>query len=102
MIKAATIHLAILLGTALLRAGAPLTAAESILLWPESAPGAKGNAPADKPAITVHLPAPEKANGAAIVICPGGGYRGLVVGAEGHIAAEWLGQHGVTGIVLEY
>ncbi|HLX65157.1 MAG TPA: alpha/beta hydrolase [Planctomycetota bacterium] len=102
MIKAATIHLAILLGTALLRAGAPLTAAESILLWPESAPGAKGNAPADKPAITVHLPAPEKANGAAIVICPGGGYGALMMSYEGHDVAKWLNEHGVAGIVLQY
>ena len=53
-------------------------------------------------AITVHLPSPEKANGAAVVICPGGGYGGLVVGAEGHGIAQWLNQHGIAGIVLEY
>jgi acetyl esterase/lipase len=51
-------------------------------------------------AITVHRPA--KGNGAAVVICPGGGYGGLVTGAEGHGIARWLNQHGVTGIVLEY
>jgi acetyl esterase/lipase len=50
--------------------------------------------------ITIHRPA--KPNGAAVVICPGGGYSGLVVGAEGHGIATWLNQHGVTGIVLEY
>ena len=50
--------------------------------------------------ITVHQPpAP---NGTAIVICPGGGYGGLVVGAEGHGIAAWLNQHGITGGVLEY
>lgn len=50
--------------------------------------------------ITVHRPA--KPDGAAVVICPGGGYGGLVVGAEGHGIARWLGEHGVAGVVLEY
>jgi acetyl esterase/lipase len=50
--------------------------------------------------ITLHRPA--KPNGAAIVICPGGGYGGLVTGAEGHGIAAWLNRHGVTGVVLEY
>ena len=45
---------------------------------------------------------PAKANGTAIVICPGGGYGGLVVGPEGHGIAAWLNQHGITGVVLEY
>jgi acetyl esterase/lipase len=51
--------------------------------------------------ITVH-PAAEKPNGAAMVICPGGGYGGLVSGPEGHGIARWLNQHGIAGIVLEY
>lgn len=50
--------------------------------------------------ITVHQA--EKGNGTAVVICPGGGYGGLVTGAEGHGIAKWLNQHGITGIVLEY
>ncbi|MGA0038646.1 MAG: alpha/beta hydrolase [Pirellulales bacterium] len=50
--------------------------------------------------ITVHLP--EQPNGAAIVICPGGGYGGLVVDGEGHGIASWLCSHGIAGIVLEY
>jgi acetyl esterase/lipase len=36
------------------------------------------------------------------VICPGGGYGGLVTGPEGHGIAAWLNQHGITGVVLEY
>lgn len=50
--------------------------------------------------ITVHK-AP-KPNGTAIVICPGGGYGGLVTGPEGHGIAKWLNGHGITGVVLEY
>ena len=50
--------------------------------------------------ITVH--SPSEPNGAAIVICPGGGYGGLVMGPEGHGIAKWLNRHGVTGIVLRY
>jgi len=44
----------------------------------------------------------ENGNGTAIVICPGGGYGGLVTGGEGHGIAQWLNQHGITGVVLEY
>ena len=50
--------------------------------------------------ITVH--SPPAPNGAAVVICPGGGYGGLVMGAEGHGIAKWLNTHGITGIVLRY
>ena len=54
----------------------------------------------DKVTITVHRPGNQ--NGMAIIICPGGGYGGLVTGAEGHGIATWLNQHGIVGIVLEY
>jgi acetyl esterase/lipase len=37
-----------------------------------------------------------------MVICPGGGYGGLVVGGEGHGIAKWLNAHGIAGVVLEY
>jgi len=66
---------------------------ERIALW-------TGKTPISKSAITVHRPA--KPNGASAVICPGGGYGGLVMGAEGHGIAKWLNKHGVTGIVLQY
>src|SRR5262249_46472776 len=45
---------------------------------------------------------PEKPNGTAIVICPGGGYAMLAVHPEGHGIATWLNRHGITGAVLEY
>ena len=75
---------------------------EKIPLWSGSAPIGDGQTEAVQPTITVHQPAADKANGAAVVICPGGGYGGLVVGPEGHGIAQWLVRHGITGIVLEY
>ena len=74
---------------------------EPVLLWPGGAPGALGDKDEDKPTLTAFLPAPEKATGAAIVICPGGGYGGLAP-HEGAGYAEWLAQNGVAGIVLKY
>src|ERR1700677_1564535 len=71
-----------------------------IVLWPEGAPGALGHADTDMPTLTVHLPA--KANGCAVVICPGGGYQHLASDYEGHDVAEWFNTFGVTGFVLRY
>jgi len=75
---------------------------EKISLWPGQAPVGNGSFQAANAFITVHRPDPKRANGAAVVICPGGGYGGLVVGPEGHGIAQWLNQHGIAGIVLEY
>ena len=77
------------------------SAPETILLWPDGAPGALGDNDADKPTITAFLPAADKATGAAIVICPGGGYGGLAP-HEGAGYAEWLVEQGIAGIVLKY
>jgi len=74
---------------------------EPIPLWPAGAPGALGEKDDDKPTLTAFLPAPEKATGAAIVICPGGGYGGLAA-HEGAGYAEWLAENGIAGIVLKY
>ncbi len=74
---------------------------ESILnLWPNGAPSGDGTTTQEKVIIRV-FPAPQP-NGAAVVICPGGGYGGLVTGGEGTGIAAWLNRHGVAGIVLEY
>ena len=75
--------------------------AAKLALWPGQAPVGEGKSEAANAFITVH-PASDKPNGAAMVICPGGGYGGLVVGPEGHGIARWLNQHGIAGIVLEY
>lgn len=71
-------------------------------LWPGQAPVGDGQFETSAAAMTVHRPPPGKATGAAMVICPGGGYGGLVTGPEGHGIAEWLNGHGIAGIVLEY
>lgn len=75
---------------------------EKLALWSGQAPVGDEKFEAANASITVHRPSPEKANGAALVICPGGGYGGLVTGAEGHGIAKWLNEHGIAGIVLEY
>lgn len=72
-----------------------------VRLWPNAAPGALGDAETDVPTLTAYLPDPAKASGAAIVICPGGGYGGLAP-HEGAGYAEWLVENGVAGIVLKY
>jgi acetyl esterase/lipase len=70
-------------------------------LWKGDAPEGDGKfSSSAKARLTVHLA--DKPNGTAVVICPGGGYGGLVVGGEGHGIAKWLNQSGVTGLVLEY
>src|ERR1051325_10212416 len=70
-------------------------------LWSNGAPGAKGSAPEDTPTISLYRPPAEKANGAAIVVCPGGGY-GHLADHEGHTIALWLNNLGVTAAVLKY
>ncbi len=72
------------------------------LLWPKGAPGAVGAEDADKPSLTVYLPAADKANGTGVVICPGGGYGFLASGHEGREPAEFLNKLGITAFVLQY
>jgi acetyl esterase/lipase len=72
------------------------------LLWPAGAPGAIGDEAADKPTLTIWLPPADKANGAAVVICPGGGYGALAVDHEGKQVAEWLNANGIAAFMLKY
>lgn len=55
-----------------------------------------------KPTITLYRPTKEKDTGAAVLICPGGGYWNLFWELEGEEVATWLNSHGVTGIILKY
>ncbi len=83
-------------------------------LWPNGAPGFEDhrNEPElakdywvrniHNPSITVFLPPREKANGAAVVICPGGGHRELVFNAEGVDPARYFNSVGVAAFVVKY
>ncbi len=71
-------------------------------LWPAGAPGALGDEPKDQPTLTLWLPEREQATGAAMVVCPGGGYGHLAVDHEGKQIGEWLNGFGVAAFVLEY
>jgi len=85
--------------------GASLAAADEprvLLLWPGGAPGAKGDTDGDRPSLTIYLPPRTRANGAAVVICPGGGYGHLAMDHEGHQVARWLNSFGVAGFILKY
>jgi acetyl esterase/lipase len=77
-----------------------LAESDSIQLWPDGAPGALGKDEKDIPTLTPFLPA-DKPSGAAIVVCPGGGYGGLAP-HEGKDYALFLNDHGVTAFVLKY
>jgi len=90
---------------AALAAGAGLAqAAEPAveLLWPEGAPGALGEEPKDKPTLIVYLAEADKAKGAAVAICPGGGYGHLAMDHEGHQIAQWLSSLGAAGFIVDY
>jgi acetyl esterase/lipase len=91
--------------SAVLLAGAAIaTAAEpkTQLLWPKGAPDAKGTTDNDKPTLTVYLPDAAKATGAAVVICPGGGYAHTAMNHEGHQIAQWFNSFGVAGFIVDY
>lgn len=108
-------HLAALLFlTGPLLAEAP----KEILLWPDGAPGSEGKTAPElvttdaggeqrvnqvhKPSLTPYLPAPGKANGAAVIIAPGGGHSVLCITHEGTNPARWLADHGTAAFVLKY
>ncbi|MCX7048431.1 MAG: alpha/beta hydrolase [Candidatus Sumerlaeota bacterium] len=98
---------------------------EPIALWPGVAPGEKGGIGEEKdlnkgdtktppekriirlanvstPTITIYRPPKEKETGAAVVICPGGGYSILAYDLEGTEICEWLNSIGVMGVLLKY
>jgi len=96
-----------------------------IPLWPETVPGEKGDIgpeadqtkPTDKPVggrplirlgnvsqptITIYSPDKNRATGAAVIVCPGGGYGILALDLEGSEICEWLNTIGVTAVLLKY
>lgn len=97
----------------------------SIALWAAGPPGSGPQLPAEimrwesykgatgmswypvvshisNPSIIPYLPPPDKATGAAVVVCPGGGHRYLAMEHEGHAVGKWLSAHGVAAFVLKY
>ena len=88
--------------------------ARVIPLWPNGAPGYENrrNEPEEakdywvkhiqNPSVTIYLPPKEKATGAAVLICPGGGHRLLVFNSEGREPARLLNSIGVAAIILKY
>lgn len=72
-----------------------------IPLWPDDVPGALGKEDKDVPTLTVFLPEPEAATGAAMVIFPGGGY-GALAPHEGKGYADWLVTNGISCFVVKY
>lgn len=73
-----------------------------IRLWENDAPNANGKEAIDIPTITLFLAPKEIATGAAIIICPGGGYARLSDVKEGSAVAEYFNSIGVTAFVLKY
>ena len=54
------------------------------------------------PTLTVYPADPSKANGTAVIVCPGGGFYILAIGHEGTDVAHWLNEKGVTVFILKY
>ncbi len=54
------------------------------------------------PTLTVYRPAPGKANGSAVIVCPGGSFQILAWDMEGTEVAQWLADRGITAFVLKY
>jgi acetyl esterase/lipase len=70
-------------------------------VYPGAVPGALGHAAEDRPTIDVYLPSANPTHTAVLVI-PGGGYRGVTASYEGAGPAQWLTQRGVAAFVLHY
>ncbi len=103
-----------------LLASLPLPAADPVLtvnVWPGLPPGDKTGTVADEqldaksmllkgtvstPTLAVYRPAKDKDTGAAVLVCPGGGFYQLSMRDEGSDVAVWLSSIGVTGVVLKY
>ena len=55
-----------------------------------------------RPTLTIYLPPKEKQTGAAVIICPGGGYWVLAAGHEGADVARRFNEMGIAAFVLKY
>ena len=91
-----------------------------IPIWPNGAPGSEGWTHQEqetagplpyatlcvrnisRPTLTAYLPDPARATGAAVIVCPGGGFAFLSIDKEGTDVAHWLNARGVAAFVLKY
>ena len=67
---------------------------------PSEKDGLKRSSGVNDPTITVYRP--EKPNGTAVIVAPGGGYNGLAIEHEGTMVCDWLVKQGVTPVLLRY
>jgi acetyl esterase/lipase len=74
----------------------------TVRLWEGRAPGATGERPQDVPTLTVVGTDGAPSFGTAVIVAPGGGYKGLATGLEGRQVADWFAAQGVTAFVLTY
>lgn len=93
---------AILLLGACAATHAQAAAPQTVLLWPNGAPGAMGNEDADKPSLTIFRASGAEKVPTAVIICPGGSYVHLAMEKEGSDVAKWLNERGITAFVLKY
>jgi predicted esterase len=97
-----TLYATLLLTLSVLTAVADKPNFRTIELWPNGAPGATGNTEEDKPAIIPVIPDAAKATGAAILVCPGGGFTVRAIDHEGMLVAQWLKERGIAAFILRY
>ena len=74
---------------------------QTMPLWTDGVPGTSSPESGPAPTLSLYRPAPGKATGGVVVVCPGGGYQGLA-DHEGKPIAEWLNGLGITAVVLRY
>jgi len=91
----------------------PAGAQEIIPLYPGAVPNSKRSdvkeeersgmfSGVTQPTLEAFLPEKARSNGAAVVICPGGGYSVVVYQGEGVRTAKEFAKHGIAAFVLKY
>jgi acetyl esterase/lipase len=75
---------------------------QTILLWPNGAPGAQGAEDRDKPALTIYMPPNTTGPMTAVIIAPGGAYARLSMNNEGRAPANYFNALGIAAFVLRY
>lgn len=105
----------------LLLPGLPSAHGQQVIpLWPAGAPGLKHERPeqsddkretgrqdrwisyVSEPTLTIYSAPADRANGTAVLVIPGGGFRYVCIDKEGIEPAQWLNSLGITAAVLKY